>query len=130
MDNPTTAPLDFSTRFRRSEGRSGRTFAASVKLTKEELAEVEQAARAAQKAVGEYARDVLLREARSARVDPLFTEVVAIRMLLNYLLKPISCGERGTPESFAAVIADVRSTKHKAAADVMAQYAVPDHKES
>jgi hypothetical protein len=88
----TTAPLDFSTRFHRSEGRSGRSFAASVELTKEELAEVELAARARRRQSANT-RNVLLREATSARVDPLFTEVVAIRMLRNYLLKPFSCGE-------------------------------------
>ena len=103
---------------------------ANARVTRAEQAELTAVARSQGKALSEWAREVLLREARSARVDPLFTEVVAIRMLLNYLLKPISCGERGTPESFSAVLADVRATKHRAAADVMAQYAAPDQKES
>ena len=75
MENRTAGPLDFGTRLRRSQGRSGRTYAASVKLTQGELAELEQTSKSQQKALGEWAREVLLREARRAQRDPVFTSL-------------------------------------------------------
>jgi hypothetical protein len=50
-------------------------------------------------------------------------------MLLNLVLKPLSCGEVMTPESFSAVLTNVRTTKHRAATDVMEQYVIPEQKE-
>jgi hypothetical protein len=130
MEAKTSAgTIDFEARLRRSQGRSGRTFVASAKVTQDEHSELETAAQAVGKALSEWAREVLLREARSARTDALFTEIVAIRMLLNLVLKPISCGEVMTPESFSAVLTNVRTTKHRAATDVMEQYAIPEQKE-
>jgi hypothetical protein len=130
MEAKTSAgTVDFEARLRRSQGRSGRTFVASAKVTQAEHSELEMAAQADGKALSEWAREVLLREARSARADALFTEIVAIRMLLNLVLKPLSCGELMTPESFSAVLTNVRTTKHRAATDVMEQYVIPEQKE-
>jgi hypothetical protein len=129
MDNPTTATLDFGARLRRSEGRSGRNFSASLKLSKEELGEVEEAAKSVQKSVGEYAREAVLREARKGHTDPLFTEIIAMRMLLNLVLKHVACGEVMTDAVFDGALTKIRLGKHKAAADVMVQYAAPDQKE-
>ena len=70
-----------------------------------------------------------MREARNARTDALFTEIVATRMLLNLVLKPLACGQVMTAEEFSGVLANVRTTKHKAATDVMAQYATAEPKE-
>ena len=130
MRDQTEIPLDFSARLRRSEGRGGRVHAASVKLTQEELAELERAAKADRKAVGEWAREVLLREVRRAQNDPVFTEIVATRMLLNLVLKHVACGEVMTAEAFSAVLTKVRTTKYKQALDMMEQYATPDQMES
>ena len=124
----TTGTVDFATRLRRSQGRSGRKCVASAKLTEGERRELDEAARAGGKALSEWAREVLLREARSRRTDALFTEIVATRMLLNLVLKSVACGEVMTPESFSAVLTKVRTTKHKQALDMMAQYADPDLK--
>ena len=67
----------------------------------------------------------LLREARpSFSVTSIFTEVVAIRQLLNTALESIACGEAVTHENFQSQVQTIRSTKHKAAAEVMQQYAV------
>ena len=51
-------------------------------------------------------------------------------MLLNLVLKSIACGEVMTTEQFSAVLTNVRTTKHKAATDVMEQYATGDLKEN
>jgi hypothetical protein len=124
-----TNPLNLEERLTRSKGRSSRNRMANARVTEAEQEELAAVAKSAGKALSEWAREVLLREARSPRADALFTEIVAIRMLLNLVLKPLSCGEVLTPESFSAVLTNVRTTKHKAATDVMEQYAIPDKKE-
>lgn len=121
--------IDFERHLRRSKGRSGRTFVASAKVTKAEHSELANAAEADGKALSEWAREVLLREARSSRTDALFTEIVATRMLLNLVLKSIACGEVMTAEVFSNVLTIVRTTKHQAAIDVMEQYAAAGQKE-
>ncbi len=50
-------------------------------------------------------------------------------MLLNLVLKPLACGQVMTAEDFSGVLASVRTTKHKAATDVMEQYAAAEPKE-
>jgi hypothetical protein len=124
-----TKPLNCEERLTRSKGRSSRNCMANARVTQAEQEELAAAAKSEGKALSEWAREVLLREARSARADALFTEIVAIRMLLNLALKPLCCGEVMTPESFSAVLTNVRTTKHKAATDVMEQYAIPEQKE-
>ena len=48
---------------------------------------------------------------------------------MNLVLKSIACGDVMTPEAFSAVLTNVRTTKHKAATDVMEQYSTIDQKE-
>ncbi|RXH54045.1 hypothetical protein GRAN_5014 [Granulicella sibirica] len=69
---------------------------------------------------------MLLREARRLSVDPTFTEIVAIRQLLNSTLRSVACGAVMTPEAFQAELQGIRSSKHKAAAEVMQQYAATE----
>lgn len=130
MDSEATDQRDLSTRFQRSEGRSGRTYAATVKVSRSELSELNRIAKSEQKALSEWAREVLLREVRREKNDPLFTEIVATRMLLNLVLKHIACGELMSAEMFTEVLTKVRTTKHKQALDMMEQYAATDKKES
>ncbi len=113
----------------RPKGRAVRGKLASARVTAEELKELDHAAAAGGKLFGEWAREVLLREARTPRADALFTEIVATRMLLNLVLKPLACGQVMTAEDFSDVLANVRTTKRKAAADVMEQYAAAEPKE-
>jgi hypothetical protein len=124
-----TKPLNFEERLTRSKGRSSRNCMANARVTQAEQEELAAVAKSEGKALSEWAREVLLSEARSARADALFTETVAIRMLLNLVLKSIACGDVMTPEAFSAVLTNVRTTKHKAATDVMEQYSTVDQKE-
>jgi hypothetical protein len=123
-------PLDFKERLTRSKGRPSRNCMANARVTQAEQEELAAAAKSERKALSEWAREVLLREARTGRKDALFTETVAIRMLLNLVLKSIACGEIMTPEMFSTVLTNVRTTKHQAAADVMEQYANAEQKEN
>jgi urate oxidase len=121
--------LDLADRLDRRKGRPARDKMTGVRFTQVEMEEVDRAANTQGKLFGEWAREVLLREARSAHTDALFTEIVATRMLLNLVLKPLACGQVMSAEEFSGVLANVRTTKRKAATDVMAQYAAVEPKE-
>ena len=116
-------------RLGRGKIRESRSRSLGTKVTLKEERELVRAAEAEGKSASEWAREVLLREARNARADALFTEIVATRMLLNLVLKPLACGQVMTAEDFSGVLANVRTTKHKAATDVMEQYASAEPKE-
>lgn len=124
MDQETErTPIDFEYQLRRSRGRGARVFSASAKVTREEHTALEAAARFEGKALSEWCRETLLAAARRETVTPTFTEVVAIRQLLNAALEPIACCETVTREDYLAQLQKIRGTKHKAAAEVMQQYA-------
>ena len=121
--------IDFENRTSRSHGRSGRTYVASAKVTRQEQAELDKAARTEGKSLSEWARDVLLREARRSTDDAVFTELVATRMLLVNLIKPLILGEKVSPTWITEAMTMVRKEKHKAAQEVMQQYAQSTGKE-
>lgn len=79
--------------------------------------------------VSEWVRDVLLKEARRSTDDAVFTELVATRMLLVNLIKPLILGEKVSPTWITEAMTMVRKEKHKAAQDVMQQYAQDAGKE-
>ena len=116
-------------RLGRGKIRESRSRSLGTKLTLKEERELVRAAEAEGKSASEWARGVLLREARNSRTDALFTEIVATRMLLNLVLKPLACGQVMSATDFSGVLTNVRTTKHKAAADVMEQYATAEPKE-
>jgi hypothetical protein len=130
MDRPIHADdLGIESRLRRSRGRSSRCGVASARVTIAEQEELERAAKSKGQALSEWAREVLLREARRRDDDALFTEVVATRMLLNNVLLPLANGQKITPEGFAMIMANVRTEKRKAAREVMQQYTAAEQKE-
>lgn len=121
--------IDFETRTSRSHGRGGRTYVASAKVTREEQTELEKAARADGKSLSEWARDVLLQQARTSGQDAFFTELVATRMLLVNLLKPLVLGEKVTASWITEAMTMVRKEKRKAAQEVLQQYTQTTGKE-
>lgn len=114
--------LNLETRIRRSKGRSGRTISATAKVTRDEQKEMEAAAMQRGQSLSEWCREVLLAAARGETITPIFTEIVAIRQLLNSTLRNVACGAVMTPEAFQAELQGIRSSKHKAAVEVMQQY--------
>jgi len=122
--------IDFESQLRRSRGRSSRTIVASTKVTRAEQSELDRAAQSEGKALSEWARDVLLREARRTKEDAVFTELVSMRMLLNNVLKVVATGQRITVENFQEIQAGIRGDKKKVAAELMQQYTAQERKES
>ncbi len=122
METEITSELDFAGRLRRSRGRSGRTFVASAKVTKAELTELETTAAEAGKALSEWARETLLSEARRSETDPVWTEIVANRMLLMGILRPLATGQTMTAQRFDELVAAIKAGKRSMAEEVMRQY--------
>lgn len=115
--------LGISDGVRRSKGRASRDGIASARVTSAEQQELEAAAKAQGKALSEWAREVLLQEAR-AQVNEraLFTEVVALRMLLNTTMRLVLTGQRLSDEQLDQIAGDINSKKHDKALDIRAQY--------
>ena len=120
--------LNLEARIRRSKGRTGRTISATAKVTRDEQNEMEAAAKQKGQSLSEWCRDVLLAAARGETVTPTFTEIVAIRQLLNSALRHVACGDVMTPAAFQDELQGIRASKHKAAVEVMEQYAMKEEK--
>lgn len=120
--------IDFEHNLRRARGRDSRNYIASARVTKSEQQELEEAARMEGKALSEWCRETLLGVARRETVTPVFTEVIAIRTLLNVVLQKVACGKVMTDEDFLAAIQDVRTKKHKSASELMQQYGAAEKK--
>jgi len=115
-------PDGIAQRMGRGRIRDSRSRSLGTKLTIQEERELARAAAADGKSASEWARDILLREARRSTDDAVFTELVATRMLLVNLIKPLILGEKVSPTWITEAMTMVRKEKHKAAQEVMQQY--------
>jgi len=115
--------MSIQDRLSRAQGRKARRHSATAKLTRDEHQRIENAAKAEGKALSEWCRDALLAAVKGDAVTPLFTEIIAIRQLLNSTLRSVACGDTMSPEAFQEELKTIRNSKHKAAAEVMQQYA-------
>ena len=122
------APFSFEGRLSRSKSRHARDQVAQARVTQDEHGELLAAAKRDGRALGEWVREILLREARADR-DMLFTELIATRMLLLNLLKPLALGEKVTTKDVADISAQVRKEKRRVAQEVRQQYAATPEKE-
>ena len=108
-------------------GRESRNQTLTTKLTPTEAAAVENTSRAEGKTVGEWLRDLALRELPSAsRQLPslaLMGEIAGIRLLLINTLEPLLRGDKMTPDQFREMLRYVKTNKRKAATDMLASYA-------
>ena len=119
---------DPSTHHGMHQGRDSRSESFATRFTISELAILSRAAAKDGMKVREWAREALLREARRSE-DPLFTELIATRMLLLNLLKPLAMGQVITSEDFSRISATVRSDKRKVAQEIQQQYITASSKE-
>jgi hypothetical protein len=114
-------------------GREFRTVTASTKVTDQELAELERAAAARGVRLGEWIRSVLFREAKlsadAPEADPQMVEIIGLQMFLTRVLSTIVCGDRMTREQCQELMRTVKTNKHRAARDAMAQYRKGDEEE-
>jgi hypothetical protein len=103
-------------------GRESRNQSLNTKLTLTEFGAVEAAAAADGCALGEWVRDVILREVRGKSAsDPSLAEILGIRLLLVNVLRPLAAGETVPPEKFDRLLDQISETKHQLAARLQQQ---------
>ena len=113
---------NISTRASADVGHESRSESLATRFTRSEVKVLSKAAASAGKTVRAWSRDVLLLEARRAQEDMLFTELIATRMILLNLLKPLAMGQQVTSEDFARISTTVRNDKRKVAQEIQQQY--------
>jgi hypothetical protein len=97
-------------------GRESRNQSLNTKLTATEFGAVEAAAAADGCALGEWVRDVILRELRKGSAsDPSLAEILGVRLLLVNVLRPLAAGQRLTPEAFDKLLDEISEAKHQLA---------------
>ena len=108
------------------KGRECRNHSLNTKLTATEAAAVDVAAQAEGKAVGEWLRDLVLRELGrdTSQLQSLAAmgEIAALRLLLINTLEPLLRGDKMTADQFKEMLRYVKANKRKAAEDTLASY--------
>ena len=87
----------------------------SSKLTRNETHQLDDLAKKHGLQRGEFIRQLILdelaRDSGDPPVSPVLVEVIGLRLMLTNLLKPLTTGQKITPEVFDGIIAEVK--KHK-----------------
>jgi hypothetical protein len=109
----------------RLKGRNRRTVSVSTKLTSEEFDSIVHASQNSGKAIGEWAREVLLKEAAGASGtlsnEDLLVELVGVHLLLMNALAPVIRGETMGADWYNNLLRQVRESKQEAAKVVIAR---------
>jgi hypothetical protein len=93
-------------------------------VSEEEYAQLEAAAQASGRTLGEWCREVVLASASDAeRRDPALAEIVGMRLLLVNVLGPVAAGEKVTAERFNQLLDQISEVKHELAAKLQQQAA-------
>jgi hypothetical protein len=101
-----------------------RTKSIGFKVSEEEYAQLETAAQASGRTLGEWCREVILRggsASNAERHDPALTEIIGVRLLLVNVLGPVAAGEKVTPEKFNQLLDQIGEAKHQLAAKLQQQ---------
>lgn len=122
----STDLLQFENRLRQSKGREARTQSIATRFTPAEEQALLKTAEARGQNLREWARDVLQREAKqssdSVSTEALMTEIVGLQLFLTDALQPVACGEQMSPHQYEELMQQVKSNKHLATREVIAQY--------
>ena len=103
------------------QGRESRSQSLNTKLTPTELAAVQTAAAAHGCALGEWVRDVILREVHGGSAsNPCLAEILGVRLLLVNVLRPLAAGQTVAPEVFDRLLDEISQAKHQLAAKLTA----------
>jgi hypothetical protein len=101
-------------------GRESRNQSLNTKLTPTEFAAVQVAAAAHGCALGEWVRDLILRELRGGLADPSLAEILGVRLLLVNVLRPLAAGQTLAPEAFDKLLDEISEAKHQLAGKLAA----------
>jgi hypothetical protein len=111
---------------RKLKGRDRRTQNLSTKLTEAEERELQQTSAAEGKTLSEWAREVLLRSARtgdsSSMPDSMvLTEVVGLQLFLMNVLSPLARGEHLAAEQYQSIVKSVQANKVRTTQELIAK---------
>ena len=115
------AAINVGGRLRRSRGRSARAFSISARVTEQEFRSLEKTAAENGKAVGEWAREVLVEAAQRSGPDVVLVELVATRMLVVNMLKMLGQNHPITDAEYAKVQSQVQGAKRRVAVELAEQ---------
>jgi hypothetical protein len=119
---------------RKLKGRTRRAVTLSTKITPQELALITAASEADGRALGEWVREVLLKEIHSPSIalglDHLMNEIVGLQLFVTNALTSVVCGERISAERYDELMRNVKNNKRRAAREVIAQYIAERQEES
>ncbi|MGO8793256.1 MAG: hypothetical protein ACLQLC_00405 [Candidatus Sulfotelmatobacter sp.] len=102
-------------------GRESRNQSLNTKLTQTEFAAVQVAAAAHGCALGEWVRELILRELRGGLAsDPSLAEILGVRLLLVNVLRPLAAGQTLAPEAFDKLLDEISEAKHQLAGKLAA----------
>lgn len=93
----------------------------SSKLTRNETERLDALARSRGRQRGEFIRELILAELSKATSEPPsleLTEITALRLLITNLLRPLTTGQKLTPDIFDGIVAEVKKRKRTAAAEL------------
>jgi hypothetical protein len=94
---------------------SYRLIGVTTKLSPREVEDIERLARKHGLQRGEFIRQLILDElacdSGDPPVSPELVEIIGVRLMLTNLLKPLTTGQKITPEVFDGIMAEVK--KHK-----------------
>ena len=129
----TADTVRIESRLARTRGRESRTQSIATRFTRGEEKALMEKAEAQGQNLREWARDVLLREAYGSTLavgpDQIMTEIVALQLFLTNALSPVARGERMSAEQYQELMRNVKTNKHRAAREVIAQYAAENEEE-
>jgi len=104
-------------------GREKRSQNLSTKLTETEAKSIEEAAFRARKSTSEWAREVLLCGVHGTNPESLqieiFTELVAIELVMMNALEPLLRGEKLSHEHVAGIFREVQAIKAARAQELL-----------
>jgi hypothetical protein len=96
-----------------------RVHTANTKLTKAELDSFAEVARTNGVKPSEHLRNLILKAIAEhkdpAIADPIFTEIIGLRMFLANALRSVCAGETMKPKDYDSLIATVRETQQETA---------------
>lgn len=99
-----------------------RTMTVGGKFTVSEHEQFSKIAADKSQLLGEWAREVLLREiAENNRDFDLVCEIVGLQLLVMNVLAPLARGEKITAEQFQGIVKSVQSAKVKAAKEMLSR---------
>ena len=117
---------EVESRFIRIQGRTSRTQSVATRFTCAEEKDLLACAESSGQNLREWAREVLLREAKSKSDvmsgEALLTEIIGLQLFLTNALMPLMCGEKITAKQYEELLHNVKINKHRATREVIAQY--------